>query len=294
MSYANEPAQLSAYKNRMTKRRFLEDDAGSNPDEELRVLRAASRKRRLRAIADAAAHGGADVATTIQYFRGVLFLDQAGLANELGVNQSTISRWESGKSVPDPAQAMALAKLFGKPVEWFLGKDNGADAPPAAEADQDASAPRAAPFAASPPLTSLVRPGAALVGDRDLPVYASAEGGPNGAMIVTYDPIEWVKRPEPLMTVRTGFAIYIVNDSMIPAFRPGDRALVHPLRQPLPGDDGLFIGEKQDGASYALVKTLISSSDEAWQVQQYNPADSFLLSKKTWHTAMKIVGKYGR
>ncbi|MFY7850269.1 MAG: helix-turn-helix domain-containing protein [Brevundimonas sp.] len=146
----------------------------------------------------------------------------------------------------------------------------------------------------APAPQTTVMPGELMVGDKDLPVYASAEGGPEGAMIISYDPIEWVKRPEPLMTVKNGFAIYVVNDSMVPAFRPGDRALVHPLRQPVAGDDGLFIGEMRDGSFHALVKTLVASTERAWRVQQYNPASTFDLPKETWSKAMKIVGKYGR
>ena len=35
----------------------------------------------------------------------------------------------------------------------------------------------------------------------DLPVYASAEGG-GGAIIITSEPIDFVRRPEPLLSVR--------------------------------------------------------------------------------------------
>lgn len=251
---------------------------------------------------------------TMEHFRAwvsssleALKTDPSNFARRAGLATTTLTRALHGdyRGKVRRQTILALAKVspvpLSEPLLFEIARDaatlHSFMAPPMTTAAMSAdgnSIITSSRFVPGRELTTTVHPGPALVGDRDLPVYASAEGGPDGAMIVTYDPIEWVKRPEPLMTVREGFAIYIVSDSMAPAYRPGDRALVHPLRQPLGGDDGLFIGAGIDHSFYALVKTLVASSDKAWRVQQYNPPSTFDLPKDKWGKAMKIVGKYGR
>ena len=132
-----------------------------------------------------------------------------------------------------------------------------------------------------------------VLGERDLPVYASAEGGPTG-MTITSDPIDFVRRPEPLLNVKQGFAVYIQGDSMSPAFEHGDMALVHPSKPARGGDDVLVIKRKLDGETDALIKRLVRRTEDAWQVKQYNPAREFELPRATWPIAYVIVGKYAR
>ena len=90
--------------------------------------------------------------------------------------------------------------------------------------------------------------GAALRADRaDLPVYASAEGG-GGAIIITNEPIDYVRRPEPLLSVRDGYGCYVIGDSMSPAYEQGDLLLIHPGRPVRPGDDCVFVRDPGDGS----------------------------------------------
>lgn len=48
---------------------------------------------------------------------------QQDVANELGVTQATVSRWEnpSRPDWPHAADLVALAKLTDRTVDWFLG-----------------------------------------------------------------------------------------------------------------------------------------------------------------------------
>lgn len=50
----------------------------------------------------------------------------AGFAAALGVNRKTITRWESGGSIPDGASLLALKEQFDVDPSWLLtGKGTG-------------------------------------------------------------------------------------------------------------------------------------------------------------------------
>jgi phage repressor protein C with HTH and peptisase S24 domain len=132
-----------------------------------------------------------------------------------------------------------------------------------------------------------------LVGDRDFPVYGSALGGPDGEMIVSYDPIEWARRPGPLMGVRNGFGFYMIGDSMSPAFEPGDMILCHPTRPPLPGQDVLVIVRAGTGEA-ALVKRLLRLDGRGVRLRQFNPAREFEVPREDLVSVHLVVGKYSR
>lgn len=136
--------------------------------------------------------------------------------------------------------------------------------------------------------------GGALRADRaDLPVYASAEGG-GGAIIITNEPIDFVRRSEPLISVRDGYGCYVIGDSMSPAYEQGDLLLVHPGRPVRQGDDCIFVRDQGDGSQHALVKRLLRISPEKWRVRQFNPPKDFDLDRGQWQKAQLIVGKYAR
>lgn len=127
----------------------------------------------------------------------------------------------------------------------------------------------------------------------DLPVYASVEGGA-GAIVITNEPIDYVRRPEPLGSVRNGYACYVIGDSMSPAYEQGDLLLIHPARPVRPGDDCVFVRDQGDGSQQALVKRLLRIAPEKWRVRQFNPPRDFDLDRGQWQKSQLIVGKYAR
>jgi phage repressor protein C with HTH and peptisase S24 domain len=106
--------------------------------------------------------------------------------------------------------------------------------------------------------------------------------------------MDFIRRPEPLLSVRDGYACYVIGDSMSPAYEQGDLLLVHPGRPARPGDDCAFIRDQGDGTQQALVKRLLRSTTEKWRVRQFNPAKDFDLDRSQWHKVQLIVGKYSR
>jgi transcriptional regulator with XRE-family HTH domain len=132
-------------------------------------------------------------------------------------------------------------------------------------------------------------------GERDLPVYAAAEGGP-GEMVVSTDPIDMVPRPWYLGMVKEGYAVLVTGDSMDPAFRPGEIAIVNPRLSPQPSTDVILVGGEHEGEFKASIKFLIKSEPTRWYVRQFNPPEGeprdFWRDKREWPKAYRVVGKY--
>lgn len=135
------------------------------------------------------------------------------------------------------------------------------------------------------------RPPPKFLGDRDLPVYSSAEGG-QGTMVVNTDPIEWVPRPWYLGNVRDGYAVLVVGDSMEPVFEAGDMAVVNPRLPPRKDKNVVLVSRESEGEFVATIKRLLGWTDKDWKLRQFNPRRDFTLSKKEWPKALRVVGKY--
>ncbi len=111
-------------------------------------------------------------------------------------------------------------------------------------------------------------------------------------MVIVREPIEYVRRPEPLLNTKDAFACYVINDSMSPAYEHGDLILVHPHKPVGPNKDCLFVSHHDDGGFDALVKKLLRVHPDKWRVRQHNPQKDFDLARERWQQAMAIVGSY--
>lgn len=215
---------------------------------------------------------------------------QQQLADAIGRDKSIISKLERGLSGITSATMNGIAKT--------LGANPSALHEPPPEGTRPLREDEAGQVGAisikKPRTQADGRVTTGLVGDRvDLPIYASAQGGRTG-MIISYDPIDWVKRPEPLFNVSSGFGMYVVGDSMEPAYRQGDMILVHPNRPANPGDDVLVVKRTGKDEYEALIKTLARANGEAIGLRQHNPPDEFDVPKSEIDTVYLIVGKYHR
>lgn len=200
-------------------------------------------------------------------------LRQADLARAFGISRNSVTLWESGEARPDQARLPLLGQLLGTSVDWLTSEDDRATAPP----------------------RSGYVPPPEFFGERDLPVYAAAEGGP-GEMVVSTDPIDMVPRPWYLGTVKDGYGVLVTGDSMDPAFRPGEIAIVNPRLPPQPSTDVILVGGEHEGEFKASIKFLIKSEPNRWYVRQFNPPDGeqrdFWREKREWPKAFRVVGKY--
>lgn len=198
---------------------------------------------------------------------------QRRLADKIGIKQQSLNAIESGK-VLKSKYLPDLARALGVPLESL---DPNLEAVDAGEV--------------------VILPRMEIVGGKDLPVYGSAEGG-QGAMIVSVEPVEYVMRPGPLASVKDGYAIIIVGESMEPELWSGDFALIHPHLPPAPGSTHIFYGLSSDGSARVLAKHLLRVTATEWHVRQWNPQDGqerdFRLSRAEWPKCHLIIGKYSR
>lgn len=137
-----------------------------------------------------------------------------------------------------------------------------------------------------------VTPGAELFGKVDLPVFGTAEGGANGALVVTDRAVDWVARPAALLRVQDGYGIIVAGDSMAPEHKPGSIALVNPHAKPRIGDSCIYRQHDEDGSTHILIKEYRGETETLWKVRQHNPPKDFTLPKSKWQVCHKTVGNY--
>jgi phage repressor protein C with HTH and peptisase S24 domain len=191
-----------------------------------------------------------------------------------GVNKNTLISNENGNRAISRKMAQLYGEVFGVDPGWLLYGDGG----------------RGMADVIAPP--SLI-PGEELVGARDFPVYAAAMGG-HGHEIVTFDPIDWVKRPVILERVKGAYGILVVNTSMSPMYRPNDIALINPHLAPTPDTEVVLYHTPPHGEAEAMIKTLVGSTAKEWKLRQYNPAQDFTEDRVDWPICHRVVGKYDR
>ena len=197
---------------------------------------------------------------------------QRALSRVLGISEGLMSRIINGRRAISPEEADAIRS-------WL---------------EQNPPATAARPVPPAPAARRMTQPLAPLdLRRQDLPVWAAAQGGDDGAMLITTEPIDWIVRPRELQ-VRDAFAVFLLGNSMSPRYDHGDQLYVHPHRPPAGGDDCLFIRQVDDASFYALAKTLVRAAPDKWRVRQFNPAREFDLDRATWTKAWKIVGKINR
>lgn len=203
---------------------------------------------------------------------------QAQLALAADTSQPQIDRLEKGERRLTEQWMRRLARVLE--VE-----------PAALLADEPAQPPAVLP---RPDLDTRTVLTDGLVGDRDLPVYGVTEGGRFGAVSMSAEPIQWVRRPEPLARVPAGFGLYVAGESMEPAYRQGDIVLVHPSMPARRGDDVVLVQVDAHNDRHALLKRLVDWTAEHWTVRQFNPDEQFDLARDLWRWTHVVVGRYSR
>lgn len=177
---------------------------------------------------------------------------QEVLAERAGTSQSTIDRIEKGDFKRMPSALPAIAAALDIPL---------GDLNPAWSGRSDVRPNVSAPMPA-PELPQ-----------RQIPVYGVAVGGDDGRMKFNGERLDMVGCPPELRAVPNAYAVYVAGDSMVPSFKPGQIAWVHPNRTARPGQDVIVqLHPEQDGdAPEGFIKELVKLTPSTVVVRQYNP-----------------------
>lgn len=225
----------------------------------------------------------------IRYARVRKRMTQEDLAKALGIKRVNISTWENDVTKPEAKRLPLLGATLGVTESWLLSR-TGEDPEPIPERERVIRHIEAVRNNADG--TVEIIPGRTLVGEGKMPVYAGAQGG-DGHVIVTFDAVDYVKRPSELESVRGGYGLLIVGESMIPAFRPGDMALVNPHLPPAREKNVILYHTPPHGGDVeAIVKQLNGWNDKDWRLQQWNPMLEFTESRLEWPVCHRVVGRY--
>lgn len=92
--------------------------------------------------------------------------------------------------------------------------------------------------------------------------------------------------------VKDGFAVIVTGESMVPAFDPGDMAIVNPRLPYLRGKVHIFTAESENTHYRATIKLLVGVTPKAWRVEQFNPRKTFELPRDVFTQARRVVGKF--
>jgi len=194
----------------------------------------------------------------------------------------------------EPKSIVQLAQALGLSVNWLQSIKGDKTARPMAD-DDDAQLGLPEPGGRRRrPADAASAAQRAMTGRPPLQVFASAQGGSEGAMILSNEPVSWIPRDPRLEGVADAYGCFVSGDSMEPAYERGNLLLVHPSADVSPGDDCVFLREDKDGTRYVLIKRLVRRNEASWTVKQYNPAKTYTLPRREWQKAHLVIGKYNR
>lgn len=209
---------------------------------------------------------------------------QDELAKRIGISQPAVKKIESGetkksKYLPKIGQVLGipLGKLDSSLSQNVEGSIN--------YQDDINDSERHVPLH--------IIPGAELMGENDLPVYAIVQGG-RGALVLENEPFAYASRPKRLVGRKDGYGVLVIGDSMAREYCENDIAYVDPRLHPRKGDPCVFQGTRDDGTVEAIIKYLDRSPDASetlYYVSQTNPPKKFTIKKADWQKVHVAVGK---
>ena len=65
-----------------------------------------------------------EFAEKLTFLRRRAGMSQEQLADQLGITRQSVSKWESGASVPELAKLIAIADFFDVSLDYLVGRDD--------------------------------------------------------------------------------------------------------------------------------------------------------------------------
>jgi len=235
-------------------------------------------------------HSGMSLGSRIKHARQRAKLTQQQVADHFGIARVSVTQWESERARPDPRKLIGLTELLGVTIGYLLQGDPLPEEEPK-QATPPAPAIRQQPAFVRPAEMSPLVPAPDLSDER-LPVLGVGRGGDDGRFAFNGETVEYVARPPNLIGVRHAYAIYVVGDSMVPRYRPGEMVWVNPNKPPSRYDDVVVQLHTNDPDSppEGLIKEFRAWTPEKLHLWQYNPEGDVIFERKLVKRVHVIVG----
>ena len=121
---------------------------------------------------------------------------------------------------------------------------------------------------------------------KTLPVLGRAQGGNEGNLVIEENPIDWTFRPADLQGVNDAFSVFVSGDSMLPKYKNGDLAYVHPDKALRKNRFVLVETHEHKG----FIKQFVCWREDKLIVRQFNPAKDIVIEKKDILRVMLVIG----
>lgn len=202
------------------------------------------------------------MADRIKLLRERAGLSQAKFGEQFDVSREAVSQWENGGNI-DPSRLVRISERYNVSLGWIAGREPLVDinSPPGSQRFVADTSQGRVSF---PRETHAIFPW-----PKDLRVLGFVKAGKVGYYPTNGETLEMTERPPMLASVPDAYAVYVDDTSMVPAFKPGFVAWVHPRRPAVPGDN--IIIQLTDGQ--AFIKELVRRTEKHLICQQWNPKE---------------------
>lgn len=260
---------------------------GSEPGGRLRDgLRDLAREHGIREDGSVEEEAPQTLGSRLRQAREARRLTPTQAAGKLKIQPDQVRAWEADTARPSPNKMFDVAQLYSVELVWLT---EGRGVAP----DRSAGEATRIIRPGTRPALSIVPAGGPTDQGHNLPVFAAAMGG-DGHVIITFDAIDYVRRPPVVENVRDAYGVLIIGESMIPAYEPGDLGIVHPHLPPTRDTNVVLFHTPPVHEAEAIVKRLLTFNDTEWSLRQYNPARDFKELRVDWPVCHRLVAKYDR
>ena len=224
-----------------------------------------------------------DIGAAIKEARELRDMAASAIAKALGVSTQAIYNWEKNKNLPATDNLLKVADTLRLNREALL---QGEMVPLEAPLTERQPPRRKQDVVLAPDAPTFDQ----LSGPRDVQELGIAVGGESGDFTLNGEVVGYVTRPASLRG-RNVFAVRVHGDSMFPRYEVGDILYAERLREPAPGDDGIFEMKPGDEweAGHAFVKHLVAKGIGGVTVRQYTPAKDFQYDRDQIRRMYRII-----
>lgn len=204
------------------------------------------------------------------------------LARFLGIPAPRVSEIISGKREIQSDEIAPLAIFLNWTIEQLMRAESGFSTISTGKATDITS-----------PLVDIAVPN---FGAKDVPIRGVAAAGNRGGFQMSPDTIDYAPRPPAAINSKNIYAIFVLNDSMHPAYESGALVYVSPDKPARAGDYVVVQVKAANGETEALFKRLKRHDDRFLVLQQYNPpkdikiAQADVLAVHRAYTLNELVG----